>query len=414
MASPSIMAREDLKVLAKGVQAVVVLTPASASSDDATPRERAAARAVLKLVLGPENGYAASLRPHNPVKEVAALRKANHPNIIKLLGYSYDKAAWEHIIKLPLQAVRLNDVLAKAFVADERAAKAGTQPPQAQVSLPLFVRTAQGLLAALAHLHSIGIAHRDVKPGNIMLSWTGEPVLKDFGTAWDEAAAGDDVEPETGERRGKSKRMTTSVGTGAYRAPELLFGPNEYDAKALDLWAAGATLAEFFRQIGPYPVEEYSGPDSSDEDVGEALAAVASLKIGRRPSPADTERTPLFNAQFGDLGLAASIFRVLGTPTKESWPSFDSLPDAGKMFFEERAPVPLASMLPGLEDLEADVSGPILGLLEGLVRLEAKRRTNAADALALLDTDVLRPLAQDKAAVAYLDSLIDPEAVKFV
>lgn len=102
-----------------------------------------------------------------------------------------------------------------------------------------------------------------------------------------------------------------------YRAPELLFGPNDYDPRALDLWGAGATLAEFFRQTGPYPVEVDSGPDSSDEEL---TTAVAALKIGRRPSPTDNERTPLFNAAYGDLGLAASIFRLLGTPTKDSWP----------------------------------------------------------------------------------------------
>ncbi|WOO84789.1 Cyclin-dependent kinase 20 [Vanrija pseudolonga] len=430
MASPSILARENLKVLAKGVQAVVVLVPAAEPQDPAaTPRERAAARSVLKLVLGPENGVSASLRPHNPVKEVAALRKADHANvgslptapltrcqIIKLLDYSYDRKALEHIITLPLQALRLTEVLTASFAADERAYAAGSQPPQARVSLSLFVRTAQGLLSALAHLHAQGISHRDVKPANIMLSWGGEPVLKDFGTAWDEAGAGDDIDPDEqgGGKTAKGKPKTTAVGTGPYRAPELLFGPNDYDPRALDLWGAGATLAEFFRQTGPYPVEPDSGPDSSDEELGAAVAAVAALKIGRRPSPTDNERTPLFNAAYGDLGLAGSIFRILGTPTKDSWPTFDSLPDAHKMFFDERPAVPLASVLPGLnEEEEGDARADVVRVLGGLVRLEAAERTSAADALALLERTSLSPHAQDKAAAAFIDSLLDAEAVKF-
>lgn len=135
--------------------------------------------------------------------------------IVKLLDYSYDRKALEHVITLPLQALRLNEVLTASFAADERAHATDSKPPQARVSLPLFVRTAQGLLSALAHLHAQGIAHRDVKPANIMLSWAGEPVLKDFGTAWDDAGAGDDIDPDqVGSKSAKGKPKTTAVGTG--------------------------------------------------------------------------------------------------------------------------------------------------------------------------------------------------------
>lgn len=49
----------------------------------------------------------------------------------------------------------------------------------------IFAHTARGLLTALQHLHSLDIAHRDVKPANIMYGWDGAVQLIDFGTAWD-------------------------------------------------------------------------------------------------------------------------------------------------------------------------------------------------------------------------------------
>lgn len=49
----------------------------------------------------------------------------------------------------------------------------------------LFAHTARGLLSALGHLHALGIAHRDVKPANVMFDWDGSVRLIDLGTAWD-------------------------------------------------------------------------------------------------------------------------------------------------------------------------------------------------------------------------------------
>jgi len=92
-----------------------------------------------------------------------------------------------------------------------------------------------------------------------------------------------------------------------WRAPELLFSPATYDASALDLWGIGVVITDMFRPIHPPDSDSDDGDSDEDEDPLEEVI---------RPPV----RTTLFNDDFGDIGLAGSIFRVLGTPTVETWP----------------------------------------------------------------------------------------------
>ena len=94
--------------------------------------------------------------------------------------------------------------------------------------------------------------------------------------------------------------------TRRWRAPELLFSPTSYDAFALDLWGIGVVITDMFQPI-PTP-----DPDSEDENEDEDVDPLE--EVIRHPV-----RTTLFDDGFGDIGLAGSIFRVLGTPTEETW-----------------------------------------------------------------------------------------------
>lgn len=97
----------------------------------------------------------------------------------------------------------------------------------------------------------------------------------------------------------------------SYRAPELVFASRDYDPFVLDLWALGATLSEFFTALElPVP----PSPDSEDEFE-------RYYRQCATPPPEPTlQRKTLFDGGASDFLLAASIFRVLGTPTSETWP----------------------------------------------------------------------------------------------
>jgi serine/threonine protein kinase len=111
-------------------------------------------------------------------------------------------------------------------------------------------------------------------------------------------------------------------GDSSYRAPELLFGAEDYDPFSTDMWSLGCTLAEFFTSV---QMQRNDDGDTSDEDVSVGLRthvrashivpAGEEASLNRR-----WRRDSLFDASRGEIGLAWSIFQTRGTPTETSWP----------------------------------------------------------------------------------------------
>ncbi|KAL2325313.1 hypothetical protein Fmac_024371 [Flemingia macrophylla] len=91
------------------------------------------------------------------------------------------------------------------------------------------------LLRALAHCHRLGVAHRDVKPDNVLFDLAGNLKLADFGSAaW----------------FGDGRTMSGVVGTPYYVAPEVLLG-RDYDEK-VDVWSCGVILYIMLAGIPPF------------------------------------------------------------------------------------------------------------------------------------------------------------------
>jgi len=103
-----------------------------------------------------------------------------------------------------------------------------------------LVTVATEVLGALGAAHAVGLIHRDVKPGNILLGADGRAKVADFGIAKSlETGGGDDL-TGTGQL----------LGTPAYLAPERLDGSAA--SPRSDLWAVGVVLYEALAGFKPF------------------------------------------------------------------------------------------------------------------------------------------------------------------
>ncbi|KAK4144558.1 kinase-like domain-containing protein [Dichotomopilus funicola] len=258
---------------------------------------RAQARA-LKVIIETHN-----IEPHDPHREVKILNilhASKAPNIITLLETFHDPYTQNFVLVFPYAPITLADLFAKH------------QQHQKFLSTSLIRTITTALFRALDHLHSVeSIIHRDIKPAALLLTHPtpespSQILLSDFGTAWHPT-----LSPTLGGEPHDHKVL--DVGTGAYRAPETLFGNRAY-GPGVDLWAAGTTLAECFRtgRTGSPAKRNVGGEDNdSDDDAkNENMTARGPTLFDSRPAHEDGNQ----------LGLVLSIFRTLGTPTPQTWP----------------------------------------------------------------------------------------------
>jgi serine/threonine-protein kinase len=212
------------------------------------------------------------------VDEGRLLKYLDHPNIATT--YESGKLFGTHFIAMEY---------VRGPTLKELVARCGTTV--GAVPEPITVDIAAQLLAALDHAHNrtdptgqpLGIIHRDVTPGNIILSDAGVVKLIDFGLA----------------KASVTKEETNTIkGKFGYVAPEYLDGSLDHRA---DLWAVGIIMYELLtsRRL-------FDGTDAYD-----TVMRIKSLPIPR-PSRANPRVTP---------ALDLVVMRALDRDRSQRWQS---------------------------------------------------------------------------------------------
>ncbi|KZT27498.1 kinase-like protein [Neolentinus lepideus HHB14362 ss-1] len=325
--------------------------------------------------------------PHDIIKELRILTSISHHNIISVLDYTSNRRLSEIQFYMPYIHYQLTDLFASpGFSPHTFMSAMDEEPPSGpeNVRFSVFAKSiAYQILSGVTYLHSKHIAHRDLKPSNVLLTSDGLVKLIDFGIAYPEDEAGDtDIKkrylwPEYPDR------MYFEVGTGPYRAPELLFGPTTYLVYAIDSWSLGALLAEFFTSLRLTPSDEEDLPPDSSDRPGKKPFILP--QGGSFSDPHSTwRRDSLFDSSKGEIGLVWSIFCVMGTPTEETWPDFSKLPDASRVTFQYTPPVQLSPLLPNvpspLSPSSTSASSPV-DLINKFLRYPPERRLSPGEAL---------------------------------
>src|SRR6201989_2204109 len=287
-------------------------------------RDRIVAIKTLRTDLARDQIFQARFR-----REAQSAASLNHPSVVAVYDTGEDGSGPSHVPYIVMEFVDGRTL--RELLRDDRR----LLPERA-------LEITDGVLRALDYSHRNGIIHRDIEPGNVMLTRTGEVKVMDFGIA-----------RAVSDAQATMTQTAQVIGTAQYRPPEQARG-ERVDARS-DLYSAGCLLYELLTGRPPFtgdsPVaiayqhvtENPIPPSRVDPDVPAWADAIVLKAMAN--DPADRYQTA--GDMRADLQRAASGLPVAAAPPTR----FDMYPQTQRMGTGTMMAGP-TSQIPPVEDYD--------------------------------------------------------------
>jgi len=163
-------------------------------------------------------------------QEAQASSRMTHPTIVRIYdaGEETSRDSAGHDVQVPFIVMEYVEGRLVKDILDD-----GPLTPSAAAHI------AEGVLTALEYSHRAGVVHRDIKPGNVMVTASGQVKVMDFGIA-----------RAVTESTSNVAQTTSILGTAAYFSPEQARGES-VDART-DLYSTGVMLFEMLTGVQPF------------------------------------------------------------------------------------------------------------------------------------------------------------------
>ncbi|KAI9676123.1 MAG: hypothetical protein M1817_000868 [Caeruleum heppii] len=185
---------------------------------------------------------------HEYVKKVKSefsiAKSLHHPNIVATVRLCTHSGRWNHVMEYCAQG-ELFSLVQKGYMEE--------------VDRLCFLKQ---LLRGVAYLHGVGIAHRDIKLENLLITNDGHLKITDFGVS--EVFCGEHpglraAGGECGKNMKETRRCAPGIcGSLPYIAPEVLEKNGDYDPRPLDVWSCAIVYMTMKFGGSPWPAAETS------------------------------------------------------------------------------------------------------------------------------------------------------------